>query len=129
MVQLTILNGKQAGTDWVARRFPFRVGRAAGCDLRLTDEGVWDRHLEFNLKPDEGICLAAQPESLTAVNGHPVAGTVVRNGDLIEIGSLRLRFWLAPTRQCGLRLREGITWLSLALVSLGQVALIYWLLA
>ena len=129
MVRLTILNGKKAGADWVARRFPFRVGRAAACELCLDDEGVWDRHLEFNLKPAAGLFLAAQPGSLTCVNGHPVAETALRNGDLIEIGSLRLRFWLAPTRQRGLRLREYLTWLALALVSLGQVALIYWLLA
>jgi pSer/pThr/pTyr-binding forkhead associated (FHA) protein len=128
VIQLTILNGKKAGTEWVTRRFPFRAGRAAGCELCLDDEGVWDRHLEFNLKPAAGIFLAAQPSALTSVNGQPVAETLLRNGDLIEIGSLRLRFWLAPTRQGGLRLRESVTWLALALVSLGQVALIYWLL-
>jgi pSer/pThr/pTyr-binding forkhead associated (FHA) protein len=128
VVQLSILNGKKAGTEWVTRRFPFRVGRAAGCDLCLEEAGVWDRHLEFNLNPDAGIVLAAQPEALTAVNGQPVAETALRNGDLIEIGSLRLRFWFAPTLQRGLRLREYLTWLALALFSLGQVALIYWLL-
>jgi pSer/pThr/pTyr-binding forkhead associated (FHA) protein len=128
VVQLTILNGKKAGAEWLARRFPFRVGRAAACELCLDDDGVWDRHLEFNVKPAAGIFLAAQPEALTSVNGLPVAESVLRNGDLIEIGSLRLRFWLAPTRQRGLRLRECLTWLALALVSLGQVALIYWLL-
>src|SRR5262245_57367005 len=112
----------------MTRRFPFRVGRAAECDLRLEEEGVWDRHLEFRLQPAAGIFLTAQPDSLTVVNGLPVAETVVRNGDLIEIGSLRLRFWLAPTRQRGMGWREHFTWVALALVSLGQVALIYWLL-
>jgi hypothetical protein len=62
------------------------------------------------------------------VNGQPVQQAVLRNGDAIDIGSLRLRFWLSETRQAGLRFREGITWAGIAAISLGQVALIYWLL-
>src|SRR5262245_54377769 len=127
VIQLTVLNGKKAGAEQVTRRFPFRIGRAPECDLCLDDDGVWDRHLELNLRSDAGIHLAAQPQALTAVNGQPVLETPLRNGDLIEMGSLRLRFWLAPTRQRGLRLRESLTWLFLALLSLGQVAVIYWL--
>ena len=53
----------------------------------------------------------------------PVAGR-----DDIGIGSLTLRFWLSETRQRGLRFREVLTWTGVAVVSLGQVALIYWLI-
>jgi hypothetical protein len=52
----------------------------------------------------------------------------LRNGDTIDIGSLRLQFWLSETRQADLRLREGFTWAAIAAISLGQVGLIYWLL-
>ena len=47
---------------------------------------------------------------------------------LIELGSLRMQFWLNETRQAGLRFREGLTWAGIAAISLGQVGLIYWLL-
>jgi hypothetical protein len=52
----------------------------------------------------------------------------MRNGDLVEIGSLKLQFWLARTRQMGLGFREWLTWAGIVVISLGQVALVYWLL-
>ena len=50
MVQFKIVSGKMAGTEQVARRFPFRIGRSAEADLRLEDDGVWDDHLELSVK-------------------------------------------------------------------------------
>ena len=69
----------------------------------------------------------AAPEALTSVNGTGVRETVLRNGDIISIGALRLQFWLAETRQLGLGWREWLTWAGIGLVSLAQVALVYWL--
>jgi len=128
MVQLKVLSGKKAGTAWVARRFPVRIGRSAGANLQVEESGVWDQHLQLDFNPAEGIVLSAQPNALTAVNGQAVRQTVLRNGDTIDIGSLRLQFWLSETRQADLRLREGFTWAAIAAISLGQVGLIYWLL-
>lgn len=128
MIQLKVLSGKKAGTAWVARRFPVRIGRSASAELQVEDSGVWDQHLELHFNPAEGIVLSAQPNALAAVNGEAVQQTVLRNGDAINIGSLRLQFWLSETRQADLRLREGFTWAAIAAISLGQVGLIYWLL-
>jgi pSer/pThr/pTyr-binding forkhead associated (FHA) protein len=128
MVQLKVLSGKKAGTAWVARRFPVRIGRSAGCDLQVEEDGVWDQHLQLDFNPAKGIVLSAQSNALVAVNGQAVQQTVLRNGDAIDIGSLRLQFWLSETRQVDLRLREGFTWAAIAAISLGQVGLIYWLL-
>ena len=128
MVQLKVLSGKQAGTIWMARRFPVRIGRSAGTDLQLEEAGVWDDHLELGFDPAEGIVLRAQPDAMTFVNGEPVSQSVLRNGDSIEIGSLKMQFCLSETRQAGLRFREGLTWAGIAGISLGQVGLIYWLL-
>jgi pSer/pThr/pTyr-binding forkhead associated (FHA) protein len=128
MVLLKILSGKKAGTAWVARRFPVRIGRSVAADLQLEESGVWEQHLQLNFDPAEGIVLSAQPNALATVNGQPVQQGVLRNGDAIAIGSLRMQFWLSETRQAGLRLREGISWTGIAAISLGQVGLIYWLL-
>ena len=128
MVQLKVLSGKKAGTIWEARRFPVRIGRSAGADLRLEEAGVWDDHLQLSFDPAEGIVLSAQPDAPAFVNGEPVSQAVLRNGDAIEIGSLKMQFWLSETRQTGLRFREGLTWASIAAICLGQVGLIYWLL-
>ena len=128
MLQLSIVSGKMAGTSLVARRFPVRIGRSPDADLRLEENGVWDEHLVLGFHAAEGFVVETAPNALAAVNGHPVQRAVLRNGDIIEIGSVRLQFWLSETRQSGLRLREGITWAAIAAISLGQIALVYWLL-
>jgi hypothetical protein len=128
MVQLKVLSGKKAGTVWVARHFPVRIGRATNSDLQLEEDGVWDQHLQLDFRPAEGIVLNAQPNALLSVNGEPTNQAVLRNGDAIDIGSTRMQFWLSETRQVSLRFREGLTWAGIAGISLGQVALIYWLL-
>src|SRR5882724_8705028 len=128
MLQLSILSGKTAGTAWVARRFPVRIGRSPAADLRLEENGVWDEHLLLQFAPAVGLVLETAPNALATVNGQPLQRTVLRNGDLIEIGSVKLQFCLSQTRQTGLRLREALTWLAIAAISLGQIALLYWLL-
>ena len=125
MIQLRVLSGRKAGTAWQARRFPVRIGRSASTDLQLEEEGVWDQHLQLDFKPAEGITLTAQPHALTTVNGRPTQEAVLRNGDGIEIGSLKLQFWLSETHQYGLHFRERLTWAAIAAISLGQVGLIY----
>jgi pSer/pThr/pTyr-binding forkhead associated (FHA) protein len=128
MVQLKLLSGKKAGTAWVARRFPVRIGRSATADLRLEEDGVWAQHLQLDFNPAEGFVLHARAPALAAVNGQPVQQTVLRNGDTIDIGSLKMQFWLREARQTGLRFRERLVWAGIAAISLGQFALIYWLL-
>lgn len=127
MIQLHILSGKKAGTQTVARHFPFHIGRASGNELQLEDDGVWDRHLTLTFQPLSGFNLATAPEALTTVNGEPVQNTILRNGDIITVGSVKLQFWLAAASQGSLRLRESFAWALLALVTLGQFLLLYWL--
>ena len=128
MIQLNILSGNKAGCRTVVRRFPFCVGRAAGNDLQLDDDGVWDSHFALEFQRNESFMLAAAPDALAAVNNEPVQNARLRNGDVISFGSVKIQFWLAAARQRGLRLRECFAWALLAAVTTAQFALIYWLL-
>ena len=128
MVLLQLLNDPASGTEHSARRFPFRIGRAPGSDLRLTAAGVWDHHAELHLHQNREFVLTAKANASMLVNGHPVAQSVLRNGDLIDLGGARLRFSLAPPIPRGLQLREALTWIALGALFVIQVALIYWLL-
>jgi hypothetical protein len=128
MVQLRILSGKMAGTDISARHFPFRIGRSAAADLQSQEDGVWDLHLELALDYAAGFSVTASPNALAAVNGQPVRQAVLRNGDTIDIGALKIRFWLGPVRQYGLFIREWLVWIIFVLIAAAQVALIYRLL-
>ena len=125
MIQLNILSGRKAGTQMVARRFPFHVGRGAGNELQLEDDGVWDCHLTLEFKRQAGFHLTTAPDALITVNGTPVQDTSLRNGDILTVRSVKLQFWLAAATQSSLRIREGFAWTLLALVTIGQLVLIY----
>jgi pSer/pThr/pTyr-binding forkhead associated (FHA) protein len=129
MVQLKILSGKKAGGIYVARRFPVRLGRSPAADLRLEDDGIWDQHLQIEFAPGEGFLLRASPDAMVTLNGQPVEQQLLRNGNEIGMGAVKLQFWLAPAPQLGLGFREWLTWSAIAAICLGQVALIYWLLS
>ncbi len=73
------------------------------------------------------MVLEAEPDALLSVNGAPVKAATLRNGDVITVGALKIRFNFAPVRQASLAIREWATWISLGLLCLGQVALVYWL--
>ncbi len=128
MIQLNILSGKKAGTQTVARHFPFRIGRAAGNELQLEDDGVWDQHLTLECQPESGFNLATAPNALTTVNAAPVQIAVLRNGDTLTVGSVKIQFWLAAARQRSLLVRESFVWALLVLVTVFQFVLLYWLI-
>ena len=90
---------------------------------------MWEQHATFNARPGQGIAVSAARDAFVAVNGQCVQEAVLRSGDLIEAGSVKMRFGLSPAPQRSLRLRETLTWFGLAVLCLGQVALIYWLTA
>jgi hypothetical protein len=129
VVQLKILSGKMAGTEMVARHFPFRVGRVPTAHLRIEDAGVWDEHITITAGANTGMELLVQPGALASINGENVRQATLRNGDIIEMGCVQLRFGLTPTRQKGLWAREAMVWLGLGCVCAMQIALIYWLLS
>jgi pSer/pThr/pTyr-binding forkhead associated (FHA) protein len=127
MIQLNILSGKKAGTRTVARHFPFRIGRASDNELQLEDDGVWDQHLTLEFNPQSGFNLKIAANTLATVNGATFQNSVLRNGDIITAGSVKIQFWLAAARQGSLRLRENFVWALLGFVTLGQFVLLYWL--
>lgn len=128
MVRLRILSGNKAGTDTVVRRFPFRVGRSPSDNLQLEEEGVWERHLEFRVAPGKGILIKVSDSTTAAINGQAAQEAVLKNGDVIEIGAVKIGFWLAETSQKSLRFREWMTWAGFVLIAAFQFYLIYVLL-
>ncbi|MBC8002435.1 MAG: FHA domain-containing protein [Opitutaceae bacterium] len=125
MVQLDVSSRTKAGTVWLARSFPFVVGRATSSDLVLDHPGVWDRHFEVTLAMPEGFLLTTQPPATLSINGQTVDSAVLRNGDVIELGDLKIRFSLQPALQSKLRAREALTWLAFVGLAAGELFLIY----
>jgi len=127
MIQFQILSGSRSGSTNLIQHFPCSIGRATACNLRLEDAGVWDQHLQVELTPD-GFVLHLHSPALGTVNGQPFQQLLLRNGDQIEIGSVKLKFWLSEASQIRLRWREALTWVALAALAIGQGFLIYRLL-
>ena len=128
MIQLTPL-GTTAGAFVAARRFPFRIGRAAESDHRIEASGVWAQHCQIEMRPDRSLWLVPVGDAITRLNGQILTqSAVLHTGDEIEIGSLHYRYGLAPARLRSLAIREAITWAALAAVCLTQFALILLLL-
>jgi hypothetical protein len=129
MIQIQVLSGDKAGANLVTRRFPVRVGRSNKAELQLPDAGVWDQHLRIDFRPREGYFVTAEPNALVSVNDQLLQDGLLHNGDTVTVGSVKLQFWLAETRQRRLRFRETFTWVLVAAICLLQVALVYLLLS
>lgn len=125
MIQLGILSGKMAGTEHPARHFPFYIGRSPASDLRVEEAGIWDEHVSLSFDPAAGIVMRTQGEALASVNGKPCREMVLRNGDELDIGALKIRFWLGATRQKSQQLREWLTWAAFVAIAAAQLFLIY----
>lgn len=125
MIQLKVLSGKKAGTELVARHFPFCVGRSSTCELCLDEQGVWDRHFQIDLDSTRDFVLAADPQTSVTIDGNVVQKTALRNGDIIEMGSARILFGFSPTKQKSLAVREWLTWIGFAVLCAAQILLIY----
>jgi predicted component of type VI protein secretion system len=127
VVQLQVLSGNRSGAVFRPTHFPIRAGREPGLDLSLDDPGVWQRHFLIDWR-SEGLVLQTETEALLSVNDSPVQRAILRNGDIITLGALRIRFSFSPVRQSSLAPREWLTWIALGALCLGQVALVYLLI-
>jgi pSer/pThr/pTyr-binding forkhead associated (FHA) protein len=128
VVRLQFLSGKRIGGSVVARRFPFTVGRDPEACLPLDEAGVWERHIQVKLEAGKGFCLEARAGCPVGVNGNSVTQARLRNGDILELGAVKLRFMLSEMEQRSFAPREICTWLAMVSLCAAQVALLYWLL-
>ena len=128
-IRLERIDGTAAGNPVESRCFPFALGQAKECDLRIEAKGVWGRHLVLDDEGENGITATPSPDALVFVNGDAHRKKFrVNHGDLLELGAAKFRFWFAPLGQadrCGL---EGLIWVALLLLALGQAGVIVWLM-
>jgi len=84
------------------RRFPFRpvscgmflIGQGPSCDLRLGIPDVPSIHSVIQLDPDSAEITQVADWPELVINGEPVKRSDLHDGDLIEIGDVRLAFHL-----------------------------------
>ncbi len=79
--------------------------------MSLDESGVWPRHFQIVWLP-QGLMLEADPDALVSVNDAVVRQSALRNGDVITLGSLKIRFSLSAVRQSSITFREWLTWIT-----------------
>ena len=123
MLEARILTGNRTGTVIPINRFPFSFGRQ-GADCVLADPGVWDRHFTISLGPDRAFELVCTESAVISSDQRTFANLCLRNGEIVEMGAVRIEFRLSRTSPRPGRLAEGILWGSLGLVVLAELALV-----
>lgn len=73
-----------------------RLGRSLSADVHLDDASVSRRHALVVLRGDEVVVLDDRSMNGTLVNGERVREAVLRDGDVIELGAVRVRFVDVP---------------------------------
>ena len=128
-IRLEPIEEATAGDPIEARRFPFALGQAKECDLRIDAKGVWAKHLILDYDGKNGITATPCPDALVVVNGDSHRKKFrLNHGDLLELGAAKFHFWFSPLGQPDRSGLEGSIWVALALLALGQAGVIAWLL-
>jgi hypothetical protein len=68
------------------------VGRGTEADLQLLDQGISRRHLDIQYDGNFATAYDLGSTNGTSVNGHEVGSQLLRHGDVIRIGHMRLVF-------------------------------------
>jgi len=126
MVELTILDGPERGRVMTLSRFPARVGRRSEVEGSLTGPGVWDHHFSICEDENRRFKLVVEDGARVSVGGQFVEGISLRNGEVLGVGGLRLRFGLKVPEQRPLETRERAVWVMGAMILLFEGWIIHW---
>ena len=93
--ELTILGGELDGRRFTVGQTGLRLGRSSSNDIHVPDEGLSRNHCIFEPVGEAGVCVTDLASANgTFVNGRQLGSdkTELKEGDVIEVGGLRLRF-------------------------------------
>jgi signal transduction histidine kinase len=91
--KLTVVQGADAGKEFVLAGTTVAVGRHSGNAVALRDDQVSRKHLELRLMPGGGYHLFdLRSGNGTTVNGRVVQAVELRDGDRIGVGGTVLRY-------------------------------------
>ena len=91
MARLTILTGARRGQRYELPPGIVTVGRSPGNTIVLADESVSNQQLLLSVDP-EGCRLKDRSGGGTAVNGAHVTTASLKEGDVLKLGNVELRF-------------------------------------
>jgi phosphoserine phosphatase RsbU/P len=99
-----LYNDADGEHSFVLERLPTSIGRSPGQDVVLRDAHVSRQHALIVLEGAHHVVIDQSSSYGTFVNGARVERAKLRDGDVLQLGSLdssRLRFCLPPARDAG----------------------------
>jgi pSer/pThr/pTyr-binding forkhead associated (FHA) protein len=108
---LVVDSGKSKGKDLLITKFETRIGKAADCDLVLTDDWLMPAILALILRRGDDVYEIHNRGKMvsTKVNGENVdAPRILKYGDQLEFGSVICRFERAPESRLGSGVRPKV---------------------
>jgi ABC transport system ATP-binding/permease protein len=90
--RLLALNGRLKGTVWTLGRSEVRVGRDPQAELSIPQRSLADFHAKLLQTAENDWRVQELGRSGVRVNGVAYADSPLRDGDVLELGALRLRF-------------------------------------
>jgi pSer/pThr/pTyr-binding forkhead associated (FHA) protein len=95
---LTVVRGRNAGTQYILSAATTVLGRSSDCDIVLDDSAVSRRHAEVR-RGEAGFILADRGSlNGTYLNRAPVDQVHLSDGDHIQVGQFRLQFRVPAAR-------------------------------
>ncbi|MBN1476530.1 FHA domain-containing protein [Candidatus Sumerlaeota bacterium] len=94
---LTVVKGKQRGKEFILDGERTMIGRSPECDIQLSDWRVAKTHAHVLRRGPRFLIEDLGTWGAIHVNGAPVKETMLREGDLIQIGGTRMTFRLLPS--------------------------------
>ncbi|MBG88640.1 MAG: hypothetical protein CMO80_17305 [Verrucomicrobiales bacterium] len=126
MVQLELTAGKKKEI-FPVNSFPCNIGRGSKNNVRLKSRGVWDEHASLVFQQEHGFSIITQSHGSLIVNGDSCDRARLKNGDTIELGSARLRFWLAPIQAPSSENTDLLFWSVIAMTIATMLGLMLFL--
>lgn len=94
--ELVLQKGRHAGTRRVLEEELVLFGRAQGCDVRLTADGIASRHCLLARTPGGWVVRDLGSATGTYVDGRRVATAALTEGSLLAVGPMEFRLHLPP---------------------------------
>lgn len=89
LYRLIILTGERRGEQLTVSEEPMKIGRGADCDVRVNDPEMAQAHAEVTHKPGGPVICDLGSMNRILVNNREVRQTVLRHGDVVELGRTR----------------------------------------
>ena len=90
--KLVVESGKTSQREYILVRDETTIGRASKNDIAISDISMSRHHVAIDKFPEGFRLRDLESGNGTILNGYRIRVAQLRNGDIIEVGSIRFRF-------------------------------------